>query len=92
MIQVVLITSLLTFIALDIYTTTKILQRGGEELNPLVRWLMSKLGVRQGLLIRVPVQILALAALSMAGTWGLAIVALLYSVVLINNFLVLRKL
>ena len=37
--------------SLDIYTTIRILRQGGTELNPVVSWLMDKVGVIPALII-----------------------------------------
>ena len=36
---------------LDTYTTYRVLNRGGIELNSLVNWVMKKLGVLRGLIV-----------------------------------------
>lgn len=38
--------------ALDYYTTTTILGRGGVELNPIMKGLMDKLGVKPTLIVK----------------------------------------
>jgi len=37
---------------LDYYTTTTILTLGGEELNPVMRWLMQRVGVEEALVVK----------------------------------------
>ena len=36
---------------LDIYTTLRVLRQGGEELNPVMDWLMDKVGVIPALIV-----------------------------------------
>ena len=70
---------------LDVVTTTLVLKRGGYEHNPLVRWLIRKLGMTLGLWIRVPFQIAAAFAAIKVGGWFVIILATAYALVVANN-------
>jgi hypothetical protein len=90
---------LLVFIALcalqaaDMLTTILVLEKNGAERNPIVRWLIDKLGRVPGLATAKATGVIAGAVLVAHGQieW-LALTAALYLVVVINNLRVLRQL
>ena len=58
----------------DGYTTYKLLSNGGRELNPVMRWVMDKLGMVQGLVLMKLLTIgLVAAAFSEALTFWLCV-------------------
>ncbi len=77
---------------LDIYTTHRILECGGRELNKPLAWLMGRLGVVPGLLVvKVPVVAVMLwACWDVAAPWGLvglAVCCVIYVAVVWHNLL-----
>jgi hypothetical protein len=77
--------------AADAYLTFRILGTGGRELNPVMRFLMDRIGVRPGLIV-------AKAALSvMIGLFLrnqlplLALIAVLYGGVVVSNWNQMRR-
>jgi hypothetical protein len=79
----------------DYASTVRILNRGGRELNPLLRWAMTQWGVHPALIM---FKIIFLAAiyyfytkgqLTLGTIWAINCI---YSVVAVNNLTVLRKL
>ncbi len=76
---------------LDIYTTQRILSRGGRELNKPLAWLMGRLGILPALLVvKVPVMAAMLwACWDVAEPWGLvglAMCCVTYVGVVWHNF------
>lgn len=69
----------------DIYTTHKILSKGGRELNPLVNFIIEKFGLNVGLWVRVPFQIALMAYLYSVGFWELFAFTCVYSLAMVNN-------
>lgn len=66
----------------DVITTSKILKSGGRELNPLVRWMMEKFGVRGGMvLVKIP----ALAVSAFLPWWMLLALVVFYGVIVCAN-------
>lgn len=92
-------TLLLVFIALcamqaaDMLTTILVLEKNGAERNPIVRWLIDKLGRVPGLLAAKAAGVTAGAVLVGQGQieWLAALTAL-YLVVVLNNLRVLHQL
>ena len=78
----------------DGLTTWAILHHGGKELNPAVRWAMSKLGRGWGLITAKAWAIGLLFALYLIplGTCAMIPLALLYGWVVANNVRVLIRL
>lgn len=78
---------------LDIHTTIKILDNGGKELNPVMAWLIDKLGIEPAL---VASKALFLAPvgyyLPSLPVWLMAALIAVYVYVVSNNFIVLKKL
>lgn len=78
----------------DAVTTKRVLERGGRELNPVVRWLIEKLGVTGGLAAKVIFAsgcCLLLWSAAQAGSWFakvfmIAVTALGLIVVAGNHF------
>ena len=70
----------------DFYTTKRILQNGGRELNPAMDWLFKKLGLTKGLLLGKAVGVIAFVILynvgSLEGLWGLVV---FYAIIVIHN-------
>ena len=78
---------------LDVYTTMQILRQGGRELNPLMAWLMGKIGPLPAMLaLKVPL----LAAMGLMLTdvpqWMLLALLALYACVVVNNLRVIGRL
>ena len=82
----------------DLYSTMKILGAGGQELNWLMKWLMSKLGVLPSLAItKIGVVALVVLGLVCFGgdiklTVGLAVVNIFYIILMVGNFKALKTL
>ena len=74
---------------LDVDSTNKALKAGGMEANPIVRWLMSKLGDKWWV-IKIPVLAITFYAFSpptnMVGVSLLTAINLLYVWVVANNY------
>lgn len=49
--KMMLLWLLIVLQVLDALLTIKILERGGKELNPVMNWIFSRIGVQEGLLI-----------------------------------------
>lgn len=81
----------------DYWTTAKILQRGGTELNPVMRFLFRGLGMRTGLLIGKFYVALMAAVGAWLGWWNgdgfalLVMVFVVYAVVVTFNWNEYRK-
>lgn len=77
---------------IDIYTTVKILENGGVELNPLLRKAMNAIEIIPALVIS---KLLLLATLWLLypyiGMVGLGAVVVVYIIVVANNLNALRK-
>jgi hypothetical protein len=73
---------------LDYVSTIKALESGkGVEANPLVKWFMDKMGVRQGLAVLKGVGIaVAFYLYSIQSVIGLAVLLVFYGYIVINNF------
>ena len=73
---------------LDYVSTIKALEsKKGVEANPLVRWFMDKMGVRQGLAALKGVGIaVAFYLYSIQSVIGLAVLILIYAGIVLNNF------
>ncbi len=88
-----MIVILLILIALDVVTTLAILRKGGRELNPVLGWLMARLGAVPALLVTHG--LLAAGVLFcplFADPVALVMGVVIYGALLVNNVLVLRKL
>lgn len=90
---------LLCLIALQVvdwWTTRRVLALGGRELNPIVRWLMDRLGETAGLVAaKAFVVALAIAGALLMGRhaiWPLAALCGLYAVVVSWNLRAVRLL
>lgn len=72
----------------DYVSTVKALESGkGVEANPLVKWFMDKMGVRQGLAVLKGVGIAAAFYLySIQSVIGLGVLIALYGYIVVNNF------
>ena len=75
----------LALLVADILTTRRVLNAGGRELNPLVRWLMGKLGPDAGLWIRVPIQAAAGVAVYTASATVFWVMVAAYVALIANN-------
>ena len=65
----------------DVWSTWRVIGRGGRELNPLVAWLIARLGLMPGLLaLKVPICLGAIGATAagMMPWWLLAGLCALY--------------
>lgn len=59
MLAVALIILLLALQVLDYHTTKTILALGGRELNPVMRWLMDRVGVEEALTLKGTLVVIA---------------------------------
>lgn len=75
---------------LDVLTTVYILDHGGRELNPALRFLMNKLGVKPALVLFKCLIIYAFY--TPMPDLAMQVVILFYVAVITNNFLAIRKL
>ena len=73
----------------DWYTTARVLSKGGVELNPIMKFLIDKLGVR----LALPLKGLLVSFLALYTTDIIThvVIIVVYLLVVLNNFLVLRK-
>lgn len=79
----------------DFVTTRQVLSRGGRELNPIVQWLMTRLGIIPGLAVAkilAVALIVYLTATTQIDQTVLIILNLIYLAVVINNYRVAQKL
>lgn len=90
--MVVMFLIILCFMLADIYTTSRILERGGVELNPIVGWLIKKLGLKWGLRVRLPIQLLGLIILLKTNLIVISFIAFVYFLVILNNTIHLNRL
>lgn len=82
---------------LDIYTTVHVLLAGAREANPLMHWLMERIGMVPGLLVgKAIVVAIVLAAVLYAPsthlTLAVAIVDCLYAGACLHNYRIARGL
>lgn len=64
---------------LDYELTSGLLQRGGRELNPVVRWMMERFGQQQGLMLAKLAALGVGAFLAYTGSaWALAALCVVY--------------
>lgn len=92
--EYILLTGLLLLQYGDVWTTYRLLERGGRELNPIVAWPIKRLGLLPGLLaVKLPI-CAALIAATFAGmmpAWLLTALCALYLVVVTQNILQLES-
>lgn len=73
----------------DIFTTWKVLSQGGRELNPVMAWVMGRLGVLPGLVLAK----LALLGLLVSCPPNLMVMAglcVLYAAVVVRNWRLIK--
>lgn len=91
-----LVVLLVLLFAADVRTTVYILNHGGTEANPFVRWLMRIFGDRTAGVVASKALVLALVLYNLPGLpmWLLVGIAVLYAAVVSWNFrqvLVIRR-
>lgn len=70
----------------DALTTLKILSNGGSELNPVMRWIFTKLGTVNGLMVvKCSVILLFYAAMPYIPVWVYVLMVALYTYVVFHN-------
>jgi len=76
----------------DVVTTALVLDRGGKEANPLMRWLMDKLG-NGWMVVKLALHIFVAALVweIPAFLYGGFVFVALYALIVGNNFRVLKK-
>ena len=79
----------------DGWTTYKIMRLGGRELNPVVRWIMEKIGAYEGLLVAKSfsialIWVLVLNPISITPVL-LGVLGILYGFIAIQNYKVLLR-
>lgn len=82
--------------AADGWTTYSVLSRGGTELNPLLRWVIKKIGIAPGLIATkvvtiVPFAVAVLYLPSLAGLIVAGVMIAIYAVVVRRNWRVLGQ-
>jgi hypothetical protein len=76
----------------DALTTLKILERGGKELNPALRWLFDYVGVMNGIFIAKTVVVLVFwVFIEHIPVWAFVIMCGLCAAVVYHNIEQLRK-
>ena len=76
----------------DAATTIKILEKGGTELNPVMRWLFVKLGTFNGLVIaKTTIILLFYAVIDVMPIWAYVLMIGIYSYVVAHNLVQLKK-
>jgi hypothetical protein len=94
--ELALLAFLIALQVADYLTTRRILALGGYERNPIVRWFMSRLGERDGLIIaKLTMTSLALGSTALMGgvaLWPLAALCALYCYVVWGNWRVIARL
>lgn len=83
----------LVFPLLDWYTTNMAINKGATEANPIMNFFITKLGLKNILFITVPVVSTVSISLILKGFIPLSflVFVLVYSAVIINNMIVIRK-
>ena len=76
---------------LDFYTTKKIIEHGGVEYNPLVAFGMKHLGRDAFLILKGFIVVYIGWELLQLSPVALGVLALLYSLVILNNWNAIRK-
>lgn len=81
---------------LDILTTKKVLELGGYEANPIMKWLMDKVGVNQALfgskLAFIGLCVVFTLHAGVTSLWALFPLNVFYVGILINNLKVIKRL
>ena len=76
---------------LDAITTYIVMsQKGGKELNPILRWPMRKIGMVPALVIKM-VLACGLAYFTLPYAWVLVTMSVLFALVVVNNINVIRR-
>ena len=73
---------------LDVYTTYKILSNGGRELNPLVRWVIEKVGLVLGISSLKVILVACLTVIwynNMLPVWAMVVADVVYAGVIAYN-------
>ena len=87
---------LITYIALqllDFWTTHTIIKKGGYERNPLILWLMQRIGNTKALVVYKIIGILAgILVYSTGYLWAMALITGFMFIVIVNNIIVLNRL
>ena len=74
----------------DAITTYIVVQHyKGTELNPILRWLMRKIGVVPALVVKMVLAVI-LAYYMLSHDWALVVVNVLFALVLVNNVNVIK--
>lgn len=90
----VLLIIIAALFALDSWSTYQVLQMGGTELNPLIRWMFTKLSRKQVLVLIkvVPLAVLVTVEATLGiPTWALIVVVGIYCLVCYSNMKVYNK-
>ncbi len=92
---IVIAAALTVLQAFDGWTTYKILRLGGRELNPIVKWLMDRIGEYEALVVFKTMAIALVWVIALNPTvltpYILGALCLLYGFVIKNNYDVLSR-
>lgn len=86
----ILILLLVALNVADILLTLRIIKQGGRELNPLLAWLMTRIGIKPALIVSKAVLLVA-AALVLRSPAILTLLCLAYAAVVWHNWRQLRQ-
>jgi hypothetical protein len=88
----VLFVVFLMLIAADGWTTYRILRSGGRELNPVIKWLVERIGLLPALIVTRAVGAGLVWSLVLGGAWYvIAVLDLIFAYTVYNNVMVMRK-
>ena len=88
--DLITILALLAVQIADVWTTNRILERGGRELNPFIRWIMDKTG-DQWPFFKVTAALALAAAIWLYGEfWTVWLITAPTALIALNNWRVLR--
>lgn len=79
---------------LDVVTTKAVLEKGGVELNPIMRWFFEKFGVEKGLIVSklLIISIFGyLILMNLLHTYAIVILIAIYCWVVYNNYTQLKR-
>lgn len=78
----------------DIWTTYRLLEKGGRELNPVVAWPIRRFGILRGLLVvKLPLcaALIVTTFVGLMPAWVLTGLCALYVIVVTHNLLQLER-
>lgn len=84
--SLILVSFLCCLVIADGILTYEILCRGGKELNPVVRWVIEKCGIVEGLVVtRMILVLIFIVSVQSMPTWGFFALNVFYAFVVAHN-------